>query len=174
MDARTNTLPPPAGTSPQENGNGVPALDFGDIAPKEITIRMGNRLYIIREASSDAAVKFRNASLKAAKMVDGKLSGMDGLADAEPLLVSLCVFEADTRGIISRDSQGHPIPVTLQTVRGWPNRVQKLCFDKIKEISDGLDEKDTVQSLQKKIVELEKRRKELMAAETPEEEVKNS
>jgi hypothetical protein len=47
-----------------------------------------------------------------------------GLANVEPLLVSLCLFRENGA------------PVLLATVRSWPARVVKSLFEKAKEISD--------------------------------------
>lgn len=91
--------------------------------------------YALYEASGDAATKFRNDLIKDATFVDGKLSKVGKAANAEPLLVSLCLFE------IIQNNNGDEVerPVPEAVVKKWPARVQKALFDRIKEISD-LDE----------------------------------
>jgi hypothetical protein len=86
---------------------------------------------------------------------------MEGLADAEPLLVSLCLFEA------LRDGSGNPVSernVPLVTVKSWPNRVQKRLFDWVREKSD-LNPAETKESLRKQIAEAQKRLRELEEAD---------
>lgn len=143
------------------------AFDFGDLTPREDTFTLYGKEYVLREASADAACKYRNAIIRGAKFSDGKISGADGLADAEPLLVSLCLFEKTDKG-------DRAVPINV--VRGWPNRVQKPLFDRIKEISELVeedDEKDLYKrrdDIQKRIDELEKAKRENT---TQEDQLKN-
>lgn len=126
-------------------------LDFNDLTPKEVIVKMGGKKFLLREASGDATAKYRNASLKAARMNDGKLVGMDGLFDCEPYLVSLCLYYADEQGQVKRDKHGNPLPdslVSVGTVRSWSNRVQRRLFDWIDANSD-LGKNDTEESLLK-------------------------
>jgi len=95
----------------------------------EIPITIGGEDYVLREASGDAGCKYRNALLACTTLTDGKPSRIEGMADVEPLLVSLCLFTQGGR------------PVTVPKVRSWPSRVVKALFEKIKEISD-LDEEE--------------------------------
>lgn len=125
------------------------SLDFSLINPVELPVIVGDKKYILREASGDAACKYRNNLLKSTKMSpDGKVQSVEGLADIEPFLVSLCLFEVTEKG---------DKPVALHTIRSWPNRVQKALFEEAKRISY-LDDIETVESLNKQIDELTKRR----------------
>lgn len=99
------------------------AMVFEDVAPLTVPVTIGKDEYVLKEASGDAACRWRNAQLRAARMVEGKITGVGDIADTEPLLVSLCLF---TR-------EGKPVP--LATVRAWPNRVQKALFERAKAIS---------------------------------------
>lgn len=126
-------------------------FDFGDLAPIEVPCTIGGKKYTLREASGDAACKYRNALLKATKLgTDGKPTSIDGMADAEPLLVSLCLFTAENTA------------VPVQVVRSWPQRIQKRLFDEAKRISQ-LDERDTPASIEEKILKLQEERAKLLS-----------
>lgn len=103
-----------------------------DLTPKEERHRIGGKDYLLVEPSEDAACRWRNLATSKAKMQDGKVVGMDGIADVQPYLVSLCLFEETEKGLL---------PVPLTTVRGWPARVVKFLFDRAKSLGD-LDEKE--------------------------------
>lgn len=135
---------------------------FDDLAAVEIPVSIPNKDgvkedYILQEASGDAACKYRNAMLACTQLgPEGKPSQIRGMADIEPLLVSLCLFTSERK------------PVQLGIIRSWPNRVQKKLFDKIKEISD-LDESEDRDSLVKQRKAIDKQ-----IAEIEEEAAKNS
>ena len=121
-------------------------FDFGDLAPKEIPVKVGAKEYVLREPSGDAAVKYRNAVMKSTKFTaEGKPTGIDGLADAEPLLVALCLFEK------GKDKDGNAMftKVSVDMVRAWPARIQKKLFAKAQEMGDLL-EKETQEVLEKR------------------------
>lgn len=118
---------------------------FDSLEPKVVPVRIGGAKYTLREASGDAAVRWRNAILKTTRITDGKPSGIDGMADTEPLLVSLCLF----------DEGGKNVPIT--TVRGWPQRVQSALFAKVKEISGLNPEEDTRASLLEARAEIDRK-----------------
>lgn len=119
------------------------SFDFDGITPVSIPVRVGGKRYILREATGDVAVRYRNACLKAMKLgADGKPVAMENMADVEPYLVHLTLFAVAENG---GESQ-----VPLATVRGWPARVVKALFNKAKEIGS-LDEADTKEQLQARI-----------------------
>ena len=103
--------------------------------------------YYLREATEDAAVKYRNAAMRAARFTDGKLSSVEGVADVEPLLVSLCLYQITPKG---------DVPVQLATIRGWPARIVKPLFEKAKQLSN-LDEGEDEAGIQKQIEDLSER-----------------
>lgn len=87
--------------------------------------------YELREASGDDACRWKNAIIERTMLgPDGKPTGMKNIADTEPILVSLCLYDVSLK---------KKVPVSK--VRSWPARVQKALFEKAKEISD-LDEDD--------------------------------
>lgn len=133
------------------------SFDFDDITPQERPVNIGGRRYLVREASEGVATRYRNAVMRAGKMADGVVVGIEGLADAEPLLVSLCMFEVMTG---NGDGQEPYRPVLLKTVRDWPARVVKPIFEWIKLVS-ALDEAETKEVLFKRIAEAKKKLKKL-------------
>ena len=123
-------------------------LNLDDVLPVEVPVQYGGKAYLLKEATGDASCRWRNAALKTAKLgPDGKPVSLEGVADLDPLLVSLCLFEPD----------GKPVP--LPVIRSWPARVQKRLYEKAKSISqlgdagDG-DGADTAEGLETKIAEL--------------------
>jgi hypothetical protein len=104
---------------------------FEDLEPISIHVTLGKKKYLLREATEGVAVTWRNAMLKATKIGDkGRPTMMDGIADAEPLLVSLCLFEeGPMEGEFKRN-----VPVGV--IRGWKASIVKKLHEKIKEISD--------------------------------------
>lgn len=98
-----------------------------DLTPREVPVTIGKEQYLLVEATEDVACKFRNASLNNMKVDDGKIVGMSGVADVEPLLVSMCLL---------KNVGNSMVPVDISTVRAWPSRIVKKLFETIKEISE--------------------------------------
>lgn len=93
------------------------------IASKPVKID-GNQ-YELREADADVAKAYRNAMFGSTKMSgDGKVESIVGMADIEPLLVSLSLF----------DSEGNA--VTLETIGKWPSKIVKPMYEWVKHVSD--------------------------------------
>ena len=99
-------------------------MTFDSLDLAEVPIKVGDKDFILREASGKAAVAWRNARTDAIRLKDGKPVGAKNLASVDPLLVSLCLF----------DSEGNGVP--LATILGWPDRVQKQLYDRVKLISN--------------------------------------
>lgn len=112
-----------------------------DLTPICIAVTVGNKKYALKEASGDAAVRYRNAQLGCTELgPDGKPKKIVGIGDTEPLLVSLCLFEVtevDAEGNIVKTGANVPV----NTIRSWPARIQKALFEKIKEVSE-IDKED--------------------------------
>ena len=100
-------------------------LIFNDLTPIEIPVSIEGVEYTLREASGDAACKYRNAMMACMQLADGKPVSLRGLADVEPLLVSLCLFVTETNKL-----------VPLHVIKTWPSRVITPLFEKAKEISE--------------------------------------
>lgn len=102
-------------------------MDFDSLVPAEEPVKFRGKQYVLREADADAVRRYRNAIFKCTRTGDnGRISAGEGLADTEPLLVSLCLFEVTDKG---------EKPVSLPTVLSWPGHVVKAIFEKAKEIS---------------------------------------
>lgn len=94
--------------------------------PVEVPVTIDNKKYILREATGDAVTKWKNLIMSKAKLgPDGKPIAYQAMADCEPILVSYCLVEKNNN-----------TPVSVETIRSWPNRVQSALFEKAKEISE--------------------------------------
>lgn len=124
-------------------------MNFAAI-PVELPVTVGDSEYILREASEEVAVNYRNKSMDCTMFnEEGKPIGVKGLADVEVLLVSKCLF---TKGNTS---------VPASTILSWPARTVKALFVKVREISGFDDEEETEESLHKQQEEIEKKLKKL-------------
>lgn len=107
-------------------------MDFGDISPIVVPVKIAGRNYELREADGATSIAYRNASLACITLgPGGKAQKLKDMASVESLLVSMCLFT----------DKGMPVP--RRTIEGWPGRVQKALFEKAKDISD-LGESDSV------------------------------
>jgi len=128
-------------------------MSFDSLDLIRVPVKIAGAAYVLQEASAGAGRDYRNAQNKTFKIADGKMVGMENTADLDLLLVSLCLFkEMSTPGILS--------PVPLITLQEWPDKVIAALSTKAKEISD-LDDKDTVETVDKKIEALKKKRETL-------------
>lgn len=142
-------------------------LNFDDLLPIEMPVRHKGKQYILREADGEAAVLWRNANMAGSKMdVATKVVTLGGnTADVQPLLVSLCLYEADGSGKLRLNKEGDPdkrFLVSLKVVKSWPERVVKSLFEHAKEISD-LNEVQTKESIDEKILKLQGQREAMDA-----------
>ena len=129
-------------------------FDFDSLEVIEIPVKVGGEVYTLREASGDAAFKFRNAAMKCTKLgPDGKPASVEGIADIEPLLISLCLF----------DSKDKPVPVTK--IRTWRNKVCKSLYEKILEISE-LGNDEDASTLEKQLADIQAKLDKVRAADT--------
>jgi hypothetical protein len=158
--------------SEQSNDSPPEELSFVDLEPTKIPVNIGNVRYWLVEADEGAAVQYRDAGIAAARFDDGNLVGVRGIADVQSLLVSLCLFRAidvtpeNPRGRVPLDKVGNFDKAALvprQMVRQWKPVVVKSLFDTAKKISR-LEESESVESIDKQIAGLQKRREKLLAA----------
>lgn len=106
-------------------------LVFDSIAPITVSVSLGGSPYVLKEASGETAVTFRNMVFKYADVSSsgaGKIS--EGLASIAPMLVSKCLFSSQEDGTLK--------PVSMAFVNSLPARILDVLFQKAKEIS-GLD-----------------------------------
>lgn len=120
-----------------------------DLTVAEIPVTIGGRSYILREADGEATVKYENARLRYTEVQGDRVVAVDGMSNTQPLLVSLCLFDAET---------GKPVPE--DTIRKWPGRVQKSLFERAKEISQ-IDQPSDLKALKESRDKIERRIKEL-------------
>ncbi len=138
--------------------------DFNDLTPQERRETLGGDEYVIREASEAAAVAYKNAQMRAAKMSDGKLTGFDGYADADLVLAVACLHPVDkSTGQVKVDQSGDPWTLAERTVKRWPHRVVKRIVAVVKELSPDLEDKETRETLVKQRDNLQKKIDELDA-----------
>lgn len=104
-------------------------LDFGSLERIELPVTAPDGTkYILREASEDQAVKFKNAQMSRVLLgPQGKPQKIDGMGDLEPMLVAMLLVGENER------------PINENLVRGWPSRMVRKLFDAAKDIS-GLNE----------------------------------
>ncbi len=109
-------------------------LRLVNLAPIEVPVDLGDgKEYVLREASEGAAVEYQNLMLAATKFGDNmKPTGINGMANGEPLLVSRCLFEK---------VNGDLRPVPHATILAWPARIVKPIFNLAMKIS-GMGVKD--------------------------------
>lgn len=115
-------------------------FDYSDYdeAKTEVPVKFKGKHYVLREASGRAARIYRNASLACIVLgPEGKPATIRNLANVEPLLVSLCLWEKPNPDAAAVK------PTTQDFVETMPSRLQKGLFAKIKEISDLDEEPDT-------------------------------
>jgi hypothetical protein len=123
----------------------IETFDFDSNEIIEIPVKYKGLAYTLREADGDAACQYRNAAMRAMRYSeDGKPVGFTNLADVEPLLVSLCLY----------DAAGNR--VTRDFARALPSKILKQLFAKAKEISE-IDETDDLPGLLKQRAELDKK-----------------
>jgi predicted ribosome quality control (RQC) complex YloA/Tae2 family protein len=123
-----------------------PDLIFDTIDLQEVPVQIAGKHYTLREASGEAARRYRNALLRSAKLgPDGKPVSLDGMADAEMILVNECLI----------DRSGRKTPI--QVLGSWPANVIKKLFNKAYAMSDLKEgEEDTIEGLRKRKERLEK------------------
>jgi hypothetical protein len=130
-----------------------PDLIFDSIDLQEVPVQIAGKNYTLREANGEAARRYRNALLRSAKLgPDGKPVSLDGMADAEMVLVNECLI----------DKSGRKTPI--QVLGSWPASVIKKLFNKAYAMSDLKEgEEDTVDGLKKRKERLEKELEETRA-----------
>lgn len=124
-------------------------FDFDDLEPKEFSFKYQGRELVLREATADTAVKYRNAIMKSTKLgVDGAPTSVDGIASADLVLLAGCLHE--------RLPDGKLGSLHISFVQGLLNRAFKPLVEKAKEIS-GMEEKETEESLAKAVAKAQER-----------------
>lgn len=125
-------MPKKKSVDEEVDSSGVLEFDITrTVIPIKIKTKNGIDEYELKEATGDAACRWRNSILSKTKLgPEGKPQTIVDLADSEPVLVALCLYP-----------KGSDKNINTALVRSWPARVQKALFAKAKEISD-VDEDD--------------------------------
>ncbi len=118
-------------------------LIFDDLERKQIPVSIGGKKYTLWEATGEMVIKYRNETAKYLKIgTEGRATTVEGSANADPYLVSLCLT----------DEAGGP--VSMATIKSWPNKVSQTLYEKAKELS-GIDEDE--QSLLKQMASIKRK-----------------
>jgi hypothetical protein len=134
------------------------SFDFSDLKPTEIpVVSPDGGKYVLREASVGAATCYENAQARAIKFDDGKMIGLDGIYDADLVLLSQCLHKCDNAGTPKMDTSGNPYPTDVAIIKKWPPKMYKALVTKLKEISPDLERADTEEVLVKQIENITKR-----------------
>lgn len=128
-------------------------MNFDDLSEIVIPVSIKGKKYILVEADGDATAKYKNKMLSCSKFAEGKMTSVQGMADIEPYLLSLCMF------VVRNDRR---FPVAEGVVRSWPGKVIKKLYTKAREISE-LDAEETLESLTEKRAEIDKKIADLAA-----------
>lgn len=132
-------------------------LNFDTLSaePTRLQFTVGGRNYLLREATGDAVVKWRNAVIKASRLAKegNTLLAGEGLADTELLLVSLAsrMLDPADGSVVTKD--GKEVVVPVDTVRGWGYPIVQTLFDRAKQYAR-LQEFETIQTIENRIIEL--------------------
>lgn len=132
--------------------------DFTTLEPVEDEVKINEILQgkkvtstlLLREASEGAIIKWRNQLVGSSKLnEDGKAVHVDasGVAGANSLLVSLCLFEPGVKD-----------PIQVERVRKWSPTIIKALYERVKAITPDLglaDKKKNDEELTKDATELE-------------------
>ena len=100
------------------------AFDFNDITRQEVPVRIGDRQFTLKEPMCDDVVQWRNLQMATVRFVDGKPQGVGQIADVEPLLVSLCLFDKDDKNV----PQEH--------IETWPSKIVSKLYKWLLEVAE--------------------------------------
>lgn len=118
-------------------------MRFDDVLPIRVDIWLNEVKHYLLEATGDPIVRYRAACMSAVRMVDGKMSGVDGkIADTEAMLVAACLWRCGVENLADQ-------PVRLDEVRKLPGRIQTALFVRCQKICS-LTGDDSLDSLRKR------------------------
>lgn len=153
-------------------------FDRDDLSPIEIPVKIAKKYYVLKEAKGDIATRYKNFTLR---MIAITKDGMDmrmgsrkplgaetggvrvveeGMADADPFLVSLCLFEVTDSNRTSGTKEGLG-KVALSWVRDLPNPILDTLVDRVKAISH-IGQPSTLEEIEAAISDLSEQRDKLI------------
>lgn len=135
-------------------------FDFDSAKPIEQPFKFQGRRFILREATTDEGMQWRNAILRSLKPAgpNGEMVPGEGMPDTDMLLLSMCVVEVTT---------GKDRAVKMSELRTWPNSVTKPLFLKARTVSK-LGEQTTpptAKQLREVIAKLQQQLEQVLAAD---------
>lgn len=138
------------------------SLEFDEVAPLKIPVRIGPKHYVLNQAMAGDVILYRNFIVRTTRVsATDRTASSQGYADSEPYLLSLCMREVEPGG--------REVPVSIHTIKRWPNDILNKLFQTCQEISDMLDEEDESEEAlvkkrddaNEKLAEIEERKKAL-------------
>lgn len=129
-------------------------LSFDDLEPRSLVVMLKQVPHLLVEPSESDVCRWRNAQIREAKMVNGKVAGIGNVADTEPLLVHYCLFQILKPELVEVDGEtgnrayngprdgNHIRQVPLATIRGWTGRLVGKLFEAVKELGE-LNDKES-------------------------------
>jgi hypothetical protein len=148
--------------------------------PIRVPVTINGRKYMLCEADEAVACRWRNEQLRNTKINSAtKAVTVEGMADTEPFLVHLCLFQCDDEGKLRTKDDGSPDPryvVPLPVIRKWPPHLVKDLFERAKQISRLTDDEKpkSLEELDAEIADLQQKRDALLRGVVSDEESKNS
>ncbi len=124
---------------------------YDDLEPKKVKVVLAGKEYVLKEATEAIVVRWRNLQMKSANLKGGKLQSLEGMADREPVLVVLSLFEI---------KEGREYPVSRSFVDSLRSRIVRDLFEKVVQMSDleeGEKEPETEEELVEEIASLQDR-----------------
>lgn len=136
-------------------------FDFSNLAPKEEpVIGPDKERYVIREASGDAVIRYREMNIRARRLEDGKLVGWTGeMVASDAVLVANCLYRTD------KDGNRTEVTVPVDLIRRWPNQVLDKLYEWVLNNSPGLGGPTTLSELEKEKKRIEDRIAAVKAAD---------
>lgn len=132
--------------------------------PNSFDVEIDGKNYLLKEATAADAKTYRSSAMKSFRFgEEGNPESIvgEGLAEAEVLLVSMCLYE---KVVNEASGETNLSKVGKAKISSWPSRVVKALFDKAKEISD-MDEDSDIDGLIKQRDKLDKQIKKLQEKE---------
>lgn len=150
-------------------------IDFGDLTPLEVPVRIQGKRCILREPSGAAVKAFNRASLVGAEMTfDDKndvrvMRNFGGMAGNESKLISQCLYWAGEDGKLRLTPDGDADPAFLipeRKIDFWPHRIKQRLFEQLEEMCPELSANETEEVLLKQRARIDAKLDKLRAADT--------
>ncbi len=134
--------------------------DFNfSLEPKQFgPFSIGEKQFILREATEAAHVAYKNEGMKGVKVtgktIDSMSAAIEGTNMADTILVQKCLFE-----IVKSNNPEIPVrynQVDLGYVLNLPRRITQRLYAKVRHLS-GMDAEETPEAIKKQIEALQQR-----------------